>query len=79
MGQTQDMDARLAYHNAGKVRSTKAYAPWTLLHVESYETRSEAMKTELWYKSPSGRRRIKQLITDAEPEVCPIPRSGIEI
>ncbi|MDX1628295.1 MAG: GIY-YIG nuclease family protein [Fulvivirga sp.] len=32
-GQTHDLDKRLAHHNAGKVRSTKAARPWKIVAV----------------------------------------------
>jgi putative endonuclease len=45
-GQTKNLGDRLAYHNAGKVKSTKAYRPWVLIYQETYSTRAEAMKRE---------------------------------
>lgn len=62
VGQTDDVNRRLRQHNKGKVKSTKTYVPWTLIHVEIFKTRSEAMKKESWYKNPMGRSRIKLLL-----------------
>ena len=62
VGQTEDVENRLGRHNAGYIRSTKAYRPWNLIHVEEYSTRSEAMKREIWMKSPSGRKWIGEII-----------------
>ncbi len=62
VGQTEDVDRRVGQHNAGKVRSTKSFRPWTLLHTEFYQTRQQAKDKELWFKTPAGRRRIAQLL-----------------
>jgi putative endonuclease len=61
-GQTEDVAARVARHNAGRVRSTKAYRPWVLLHTEGFMTRGEAMQRERWLKGKEGRRFIAGLI-----------------
>jgi len=48
VGWTNDLDRRLARHNAGKgARSTRGRA-WTLLYAEVYKTRGEAMSRE-WH------------------------------
>ncbi|MCU0454060.1 MAG: GIY-YIG nuclease family protein [Bacteroidetes bacterium] len=62
VGQTEDFEARLAQHQAGRVKSTKQWTPWEVLHLESYLTRSEAMKREKWFKSRAGRLFIRRLI-----------------
>ncbi|MCQ3935612.1 MAG: GIY-YIG nuclease family protein [Chloroflexi bacterium] len=45
-GSTEDVERRLQEHNAGKSKSTRAGAPWELIHVESFENRSDAMLHE---------------------------------
>ena len=62
VGQTSDVKRRLEQHNAGKVRSTKAHRPWRVIHRESFVTRMEAKERELWYKSPAGRRHLRELL-----------------
>jgi putative endonuclease len=48
VGWTNDLPRRVAKHNAGTgARSTRGRI-WTLLHVETYATRSEAMSRE-WH------------------------------
>ena len=49
VGWTLDLDRRLAQHNGGKggARSTRGRT-WTLLHVERFATRQQAMSRE-WY------------------------------
>ena len=58
-GSCLDLDQRIAAHNAGRVRSTKAYRPWRLLHVETFASRTEALKRERFLKSLSGWRWLK--------------------
>jgi putative endonuclease len=48
VGWTTDLARRLAQHNAGTgARSTRGRS-WTVLHVEHFATRTEAMSRE-WY------------------------------
>jgi len=59
VGQTDNMDARISRHNAGLIKSTKAYKPWELLHVEEFSSRAEAMNREKELKSHKGRDWIR--------------------
>ncbi len=61
-GQTDNLDNRLTLHNLGKVKSTKPYVPWNLIHSELFASRSEAMKREKWFKSSSGRKKISEIL-----------------
>jgi len=53
-GHCEDLEIRLKRHNAGKVRSTKAYLPWKIQYFEEFPTRAEAAKREKFYKSING-------------------------
>ena len=46
VGSTEDVDKRLEFHNSPRARWTKRYQPWVLLHIEEFETRSQAIKRE---------------------------------
>ncbi|HPS28579.1 MAG TPA: GIY-YIG nuclease family protein [Candidatus Paceibacterota bacterium] len=50
VGSCENVAVRLAKHNQGRVKSTKGYRPWQLLGCEEYQTRSEAVKKERFYK-----------------------------
>ena len=51
-GITNNLDRRVAQHNAGKAaRYTRGRLPVTLVHTEQAETRGEALKRELAIKS----------------------------
>ena len=54
-GHCSDIDARLLMHNKGKVRSTKNRIPLLLYYYETFPTKSEAYKREMYFKSLEGR------------------------
>lgn len=62
IGQTHDLEHRLSLHNQGRVRSTKAFLPWQLVHQESYETRLDSMRRESEIKGYKGGFLFKKLL-----------------
>ena len=54
-GLTQDLDARLKRHNAGKVPHTAKYAPWDIETAIAFRSRGKAVAFERYLKSHSGR------------------------
>jgi putative endonuclease len=56
VGLTANVEVRLRYHNAGRVRSTKHRVPFELLYKEAYATRAEARAREKHLKSYAGSR-----------------------
>jgi len=61
VGITNNVDSRLKEHNSGKTKSTKAFAPYFVLHSEVYDSRLEARKREKYLKSGAGREWIKRM------------------
>lgn len=59
---SKDTADRLKNHNSGKVKSTKAFRPWIIVHREMFETRFEARNREKYLKSADGRRWRKKII-----------------
>ncbi|MCC5908500.1 MAG: GIY-YIG nuclease family protein [Balneolaceae bacterium] len=59
-GHSGNLEERLKDHNSGKVRSTKGGRPWELIYHEEFETKSEAFRRELFFKSIEGYRFLKQ-------------------
>jgi putative endonuclease len=59
-GSCADFPARLADHNAGRVKSTKHGKPWVKHYVEVAADKTEALKREKYFKSRSGFRWLKQ-------------------
>jgi putative endonuclease len=62
VGQTNDLDQRLKRHESGLVPATKARRPLTCIHSEQFDTRSAAMKRELFLKSLWGARAKKKIL-----------------
>jgi putative endonuclease len=60
-GVTDDVNKRLYEHNAGNVRSSSSYRPYEVIHTESFETLCEARQKEKFYKTTTGRRKIKAM------------------
>ena len=61
IGQTQDVLKRLEEHNRGHVRSTKSHLPYKLLHVEEFNSRTQAIRREHFLKSPGGWQELLTL------------------
>ncbi|MDE2001363.1 MAG: GIY-YIG nuclease family protein [Patescibacteria group bacterium] len=57
IGTTEDLHNRLAEHNAGEVKSTKAYKPFKMVYVEGFSSKTEARKREIFLKKNSRARR----------------------
>jgi putative endonuclease len=60
-GVADDVEKRLKEHNAGEVKSSRPYRPYKVIHTESFETLAEARQREAFYKSTTGRRRLKDM------------------
>ena len=56
LGQTQDVNVRLAEHNAGRVQSTRKHRPWKIIKVVPCESREAARWLEHELKISRGRR-----------------------
>ena len=61
-GVADDVEKRLAEHNAGRVKSSSPYRPYKVIHRETFVTLSEARQREKFYKSTTGRRRLKEML-----------------
>jgi len=60
VGHTNDLSRRIVEHNSGKNKYTKNKAPWELIYHEEFQTRSDAMRREKFYKSVEGRLELKK-------------------
>jgi len=43
-GVADDVDKRLADHNAGRVKSSRPYRPYKIIHSESFETLKQLVR-----------------------------------
>ncbi len=53
-GHASDLESRLMEHNKGRVKSTKSRRPFIIHYFENFDTKSEAAKRELFFKSING-------------------------
>jgi len=61
IGQTTNLQTRLEEHNAKRSRFTSSGVPWILVYREFYPTHKEAIKRELFLKSPRGWLVLQQI------------------
>lgn len=62
VGWTNDLEKRLAAHNAGAGAKSTRGRQWVILHTEEFKNRSDAMSRE-WYLKRDRKFR-KQLLED---------------
>lgn len=55
VGSTNDLPRRIASHEQGQVRSTKAHLPVTLKSYVAVQTEKQARELEKYFKSGSGK------------------------
>lgn len=60
-GHFRNLDIRINEHNSGRTKSTKSYIPWILYYFEEFETESEGIKREKYFKTAAGRRFLKKI------------------
>ncbi len=64
-GSTSNLKQRLKDHNSKRGgQYTKKNAPFKLIHYEAFETKTEAMAQEKFYKSGYGREVLKEKISE---------------
>jgi len=61
VGYTKDLDRRLLEHENGGCKSTRNRKPFKLVYAENFQTKSEAMGRERFFKSSKGRGYLKAL------------------
>ena len=59
-GSTSDINKRLKYHNSGKSKYSKKFRPWVIHYYELFNSRQEAVKRELFFKSIDGYLWLKK-------------------
>lgn len=62
VGFTSDLINRFHSHNElSKKGYTLKYRPWTVMYIEFYQDKKDAMQREKWFKTGVGRDFIKSL------------------
>jgi len=64
IGQTEDLEKRLNFHNQGLSKYTRRKIPWYIVYFEEYKTRTEALKRERFLKKQRNRDFYKSLINN---------------
>lgn len=60
VGSTEDVGKRINLHNEGRVKSTKGYRPWELVECHKFNSRSEAIKHELFLKTGQQKEGLRK-------------------
>jgi len=63
VGQTDDLEERVRYHNSNYSKALRNRGPWKLLYSEAYESRSEAVRREREIKRQKDRHYIERLVS----------------
>lgn len=64
IGFTSDLRKRIAEHNAGLNRSTKAYTPWELIYYEAHRDEADARRREKYLKTTAGGRALRNMLRE---------------
>jgi putative endonuclease len=59
IGHSKNLSNRVQEHNDGKSLSTRNGRPWNMVYHEEFQSRSEAMKREKYFKTVEGRKYLK--------------------
>lgn len=62
VGLTDNLERRILQHNSGRSKTTRAYAPFKVIHEEAFGTRAEARNREKYLKSGVGKEYLKSLL-----------------
>ena len=58
IGQTNNLQKRIARHNKGEVKAARNRLPLVLIYNEIFQTRKEAMRREIYFKSLKNSKYI---------------------
>jgi len=63
IGQSDNMESRMEFHNTGKSRYTSIANDWSIVYTEEYATRREARKRENEIKRKKSRIYVEWLVS----------------
>lgn len=61
VGLTDNPERRINQHNIGKEKTTRHYAPFTILLIEEFNTRQEARIREKYFKAGIGKEYLRRI------------------
>ena len=67
VGLTNNLQRRLKEHNNGKSNYTNKFKPWRIIYTEEAENLTNARAREKYFKSASGRKKIKKILDNISP------------
>ena len=68
-GWTNDIDKRLEAHNSGKgAKYTRGRGPVTLVHLETFETKEEAMSREAKIKKMDSKKKWQLVLGESDEQ-----------
>jgi len=67
VGSCQDLERRLAQHNARQSKATRPGFPWVLVHAERFAKREEAVCRERFLKTGRGRDELDRIESTGQP------------
>ena len=77
-GHCENLNERLIQHNSGMTESIRPCIPFTIVYMEEFLTREDAIKREKYFKSAAGRRFLKKkLISEHNARPADASRTGI--
>ena len=59
-GMTNNLQRRLSEHRSGKTKTTKLMQNIVIVYQEQFQTREEARKREVYFKTAAGRKFLKK-------------------
>jgi len=62
IGYSENVQKRLASHNAKENTATKPYAPYELVFYEAFLNKRDALNREVYLKSGWGRRSLNKML-----------------
>jgi putative endonuclease len=65
IGFTENVERRLADHNAGRNTSTKCRRPFELMYYEAHGSKDDALRREMYFKTAKGKTTLRQVLRTA--------------
>ena len=65
IGSCANLEIRLNRHNAGATQSTKNGRPWKMVYHESFPSKTDAIKREIYLKKMKSRIYVEKLIEES--------------
>ncbi|MBL4954224.1 GIY-YIG nuclease family protein [Neobacillus sp. OS1-32] len=68
-GYTNNLERRIKLHNEGKgAKYTRGRGPVTLTFSKGYESKSEALKAEYWFKHLSRKQKLDYILRETSDD-----------